>query len=205
MGSILEKKRSMEALPASPVRLFFTSEGRQHTLRIESQKNETGVLFRICAVLFAHGFTVLSGKVASGPNGIEDEFTMERIDGDPGSDQVLRQMVIDFERLLFHGVSVLEYLQENQKRIPDRVRRTKGTVRLDQDPPVLRITGSDQPGLLLTLSQAFFLMDLDIEDADIRTDSDGLVRNVFHVNAADTRLKNAEFRRRLVEELTDLV
>ncbi len=195
----------MEALPASPVRLFFTSEGRQHTLRIESQKNETGVLFRICAVLFAHGFTVLSGKVATGPNGIEDEFTMERIDGDPGSDQILRQMVIDFERLLFHGVSVLEYLQEHQKRIPDRMRRARGTVRLDQDPPVLRIAGSDQPGLLLTLSQAFFLMDLDIEDADIRTDSDGLVRNVFRVNPADTRLKNAEFRRRLVEELSDLV
>lgn len=174
-------------------------------MRIESRKNETGVLFRICAVLFAHGFTVLSGKVTSTSEGIEDEFTMERIDGQPSSDQTLRQMVSDFERLLFQGVSVLEYLQENHTRIPDRIRRAKGNVRLEQDPPVLRITGSDQPGLLLTLSQAFFLMDLDIADAEIRTDSDGLVRNIFRVNPGDRRLLNAEFRRRLVEELTDLV
>ncbi|HMU84354.1 MAG TPA: hypothetical protein PKC35_13490, partial [Leptospiraceae bacterium] len=71
--------------------------------------------------------------------------------------------------------------------------------------PLLIVSGSDQPGLLLSLSQAFFLMDIDILEAVIHTDRMGVVRNQFLINPSDSRFGNAEFRKRLVEEIATLV
>lgn len=59
----------------------------------------------------------------------------------------------------------------------------------------------DLERLLLALSQAFYLMDINIFEAEITTQSDGSVWNRFTVDPNDKRFRSAEFQRRLQEEL----
>ncbi len=212
MLPVLEKTASWRSIHtlrgADPIRLSFFTDRAGYRLRIESDRNEVGVLFRLCAVLFVHGFSVLEGRIQSPKNmGIEDEFYLQLTDPKALLDErKAATMMKDFESLLFRGVSVLEYLIANEKRIPARARKWKGSVELTfDDRPMLVVSGSDQPGLLLSLSQAFFLMDIDILEAAIHTDRMGVVRNQFLINPSDVRFQNGEFRKRLVEEISTLV
>jgi len=212
MDSILEKPVKWQSLHSlrgqEPIRLSFFTERAGYRLKIESEKNEVGVLFRLCAVLYVHGFSILEGRIQSPKNiGIDDEFYLQLLSSQPPLDEKkATAMMNDFERLLFRGVSVLEYLTENERLIPARAKTWKGTVDLTFDEkPFLTVSGSDQPGLMLALSQAFFLMDLDILEAFIHTDRLGVVRNQFLINPSDRRFENAEFRKRLVEEIGTLV
>ncbi|MCE9597086.1 MAG: hypothetical protein K8S54_03885 [Spirochaetia bacterium] len=212
MDSLLEKPARWQSIHTlrgqEPVRLSFYAERTGFRLKIESEKNEVGVLFRLCAVLFVHGFSIVEGRIQSPKNyAIEDEFFLQLVDSRSNLDEErATEMMNDFERLLFRGVSVLEYLTENERKIPARERKWKGNVDLTFDEkPMLIVSGSDQPGLMLALSQAFFLMDLDILEAFIHTDRLGVVRNQFLVNPSDRRFANAEFRKRLVEEIATLV
>lgn len=212
MLPVLDKTASWKSLHtvrgAEPIRLSFFSDRAGYRLRIESERNEVGVLFRLCAVLFVHGFSVVEGRIQSPRDlGIEDEFYLQLTDPSAILDERKASVMMkDFESLLFRGVSVLEYLIANEKKIPARARKWKGTVELNFDEkPLLIVSGSDQPGLLLSLSQAFFLMDIDILEAVIHTDRMGVVRNQFLINPSDSRFGNAEFRKRLVEEIATLV
>ena len=174
-------------------------------LRIQTGGNETGMLFRISAVFFVHELDIVSASIKTPDDTVVDEFVVRPKSPEQGrlKSNKLDLLRTDLERLL-DGLSVLEYLsQEGQSDLPGRISREGAKVEIAQAAfgPVIRLRGTDRPGLMLTLSQAFFLTDIDILNASITTEADGEVVNTFEVNPADARFMNDEFKRRLRDEL----
>ncbi len=187
-------------------RLFVTiqKEDDDYKLGVETAVNEVGVLFRLCAVLYVYGCDIVHARLSSSENNVvRDEFRI-RTEGTLGDD-VIRRMIEDLEQLLFRGLSVLEYLTLKDASAPT-VNNRDGSVEIGENDghSVITVNTKDKQGLMLTLSQAFFLMDIDIFEASIETQRDGSVRNTFQVAPADKRFDNSEFRKRLGDELTAL-
>ncbi len=176
-------------------------------MKIDAEMNEVGVLFRLCAVLYSYGWNIRSARIHSpDEKRISDEFHI--IPGeDPAvmDEESVRNLIDDLERLLFAGVSVLEFLTERQARVPRYSQEAAGgKVSLKTGPKkrtYIEVTGPDQRGLLLSLSQAFYLMDINIFEAEIETTKEGGIRNTFYVDPGDARFQSPEFQRRLCEEL----
>lgn len=195
------------------IETFDTEEG--NGLRILTDGNETGMLFRISAVFYVHKLSIVSASIKTPDSQVVDEFIVVPESGP--ADRIkapeLEALGADLKRLL-NGLSVLEYLAmqgDDEGRNP----RANGNGRLspaarveiEQEAfgPVIRLRGTDRPGLMLTLSQTFFLTDIDILNASITTGKAGEVVNTFEVNPTDARFTNDEFKRRLGEELRVLL
>ncbi|MCR9144460.1 MAG: hypothetical protein NXI24_19635 [bacterium] len=177
-------------------------------MKVDAEMNEVGILFRLCAVLYSYHWNIQGARIYTpGPNAISDEFhIVTGEDPTAMNEDSMRGLIDDLERLLFGGVSVLEYLTEHHARVPAKERESSegggDVVLLKQgQQSVIEVTAVDRPGLLLSLSQAFYLMDINISEGEITTQPDGAVWNRFAVDPADKRFQSPEFQRRLREEL----
>ena len=193
--SVLEREQQL-ALRVRPDR-------EDHVLEVRTDRDEVGVLFRLCAVLYAHGCRIRHASIGKDGPGIRDEFRIA-----PGSalTEVKVQAILeDLRALLFEGLSVLAYLG-GRTHLPVS-HSGGGDVEITgaSGDATIEVVTTDQPGLLLSLAQAFYLMDIDIEGAAVTPEPDGRVRNTFRIGGDDARFENAEFRRRLREELTGLL
>lgn len=181
-----------------------------YRIKIESDGNEVGVLFRLAAVLYCHNWSVMEARINTPERTlISDEFLIRADDPAQELDEMgLKAMIDDLERLLFDGVSVLGYLNERSREAPrPEIGFGEGQVfirDLDEE-IIIEVRGKDKAGLLLALSQAFYLMDISIMEASIFTDDKGQVHNLFLVDRSDIRFHNREFRTRLTEELRYLI
>ncbi|MCB1304657.1 MAG: hypothetical protein KDK37_10275 [Leptospiraceae bacterium] len=181
-----------------------------YRIKIESDGNEVGVLFRLAAVLYCHNWNVIEARISTPERAlINDEFLIKENAPDQVLDSAgLKAMIDDLERLLFDGVSVLSYLTEHAKEAPrPEIGYGEGQafIRDLDEEIVIEVRGKDKNGLLLALSQAFYLMDISIMEASIFTDDKGQVHNLFLIDPADIRFRNREFRTRLTEELRYLI
>jgi len=186
------------------VEIFELDEGNRIT--IESEINEVGVLFRLAAVFFGRGWSILKARIHSPDmNRIQDEFFIRHRSKEKKQAD-LKLIVSDLENLLFGGVSVLEYLM-NLKVSPPPSPVGGGHVEVSfhDAVPVIQMNGQDQPGLLLKISQAFFLMDINVVQGNIETNSFGGIHNSFQADPLDRRFYIPEFCRRLEEELIVLL
>lgn len=177
--------------------------GDEYMLAVRTSADEVGVLFRLCAVLFVHGCSIREATIGTDAGGVRDDFRIRS--QEPITEVGTQAMVADLRDLLFGGQSVLGYLKEQAEV---RVREPRGgqvTVQAGVDYHEIRLATRDQVGLLLSLTQAFYLMDISIQKATVTTRDDGQVTNTFHIDAGDERFGNAEFRRRLSDELTSLL
>lgn len=179
--------------------------GDGHRVTIDSDVNEVGVLFRLAAVLYARGWNVMSARIDSpGASRIRDEFWI--LPAGPDGTGRIEEIPGDLERLLFQGVSVLAYLTE-LKSAPPAESMQQGCVYAapSDDGPVIVMSGRDQRGVLLKVTQAFFLMDINIVRAQIDTLPNGEVRNTFFVDPLDRRFGAHDFRVQLAQELSGLL
>lgn len=179
-------------------------------IRIEAGLNEVGVLFRVCSVLYAYEWAIVAAHINSpAADRISDEFEiMPRPGAPPVGEPELRAMVDDLESLLFGGLSVLDYLSARKASPPPPPPASaQAEIRVlhEGEQISIEIKGRDRNGLLLGLAQAFYLMDIDVREADIHTDPDGRIRNRFLVYPSDRRFASEEFCARLSEELRQLL
>ncbi len=178
-------------------------------VRIETTGNETGMLFRISAVFYVHNWSIVTASIQTPGNQIVDEFLVRCVDSERTMDRDEIAEIREDLVLLLDGMSVLEYLSMRQARVPGTPSRKamQGGVEIVQEAcgPVIRLRGVDRPGLMLALSQTFFLTDIDILNATLHTEPTGEVINSFEVNPSDARFFNQEFRRRLCDELRYLL
>ena len=183
----------------------FQERDQDYRLVIESGKNEVGVLFRLCAVLYVNDCDIKTARIHTPRDSfIRDEFDFFSPNNLTEDD--FGEMAKDLETLLFDGLSVLEYMGQKNAREVNFDGQGKGEVicRFEKNHPVIEITTADKKGLLLALTQAFYLMEIDVFEAEIITRSDGMVSNTFQINPADKRFQNEEFCRRLGDELHQL-
>lgn len=185
------------------VELHRESDGR-YLLTAENLLDAPEVLYRLCAVLYEHGWDVIHADICTlGNMQIQDRFVIQ-----PGAaagkidDLQIERMMDDFERLLFDRASVLDYLQ-SRGGVPPREGAGGGMVEfdLDENRPRITVHGQDRRGLLLALTQTLSMMEVDILEATIHTTPDGQVRNAFLVNPSDWRLRDVRFRDKISDAL----
>ena len=178
------------------------SEG-DYFLEITTGVNEVGLLFRLCAVLLAYDCDIASASIRTSGEEVQDVFRIHR--AVPLEPEAIKGIVSDLRSLLFDGVSVLEYLTKKGLQL-ESAGSPGGDVVIEPGPrPAILITTTDKPGLLTALSQAFYLMDIDILEAEIGTLPDGRVENRFYVDGNDDRFSQQAFCTRLSEELQTLL
>lgn len=196
--------RSTETI-SGRLALALDKVGENYSLSLESPVNEVGLLFRVGAVLYTRGWDIVSGSITSpGRTAAVDTFVLHRAKAPHPAE--LRELSIELESLLFKGVSVLEYL--TAKNAPPPAGRDPGaqiSTGSERGMPYLEIVTKDRRGLFLSVTQAFFLMDVNIMEATIQTDSFGRARDRFLVDSLDARFSNEEFLRRLREELQQIL
>ena len=183
--------------------LRLRAEGDEYLLEVTTGTDEVGLLFRLCAVLFAHGCQIRQATIATAPSGVHDEF---RIRSRAELTEVaVQNMLGDFRALLFGGLSVLGYLRGRTSLPEPACAGGEVDIAMSGGVAKIEVTTPDQPGLLLSLAQAFYVMEINIAEARITTGADGRAQNTFHIAGTDHRFQNSEFRRRLGEELTGLL
>lgn len=174
-----------------------------YEMEVRTRMDEAGVLFRLCAVLFAHRCHIQYAGIGSQASEVHDEFVVRA--EEELNEPRIRQMLADLRELLFGGLSVLEYLKRHHGLPVPRACGGEVSITIAGSLPTIEVMTQDQPGLLLTLAQAFYLMDISIAEAIITTEPSGAVRNTFRVLGTDARFVSPEFRRRLGEELTGIL
>lgn len=198
--------RTMER-NAHRIEVIFQEFLPVYSIHIKADIDEVGVLFRLCAVLFRYGWNIETGKLGSGKEyTIDDEFSLSPLKKGATIDLAqMRQMLDDFETLLFGQLSVLEYLADCLPEKENQV-NTRGSVQVVQNAEfaTIEVEGEDKSGLLLILAQAFFLMDINIGRAEIST-VENRIKNSFRIKGRDPRFDSKEFCARLKDELQNLV
>jgi len=188
--------------------VILSQEEEQTKLRIETDCNEPGVLFRIAGVLFAHHLLIRRAHItSSGHKTISDEFFVQKEDDSSIQEKEVKEMIGELEGLLFANHSVLEFLSNKGINIPPPSHKSAGevTVYVDEKKIIIDINGITGPGYLLLISRAFYLTDVNILEAILYLDRDGSTQNRFFVDPSDIRFHNKGFCENLIAEMKDLL
>jgi len=167
-------------------------------LIISNFKDEVGILYKITGVLFINGYNIISAKIETKDQKIEDIFTIE-----PQNHQmiinstILEKIEADLYRLLKNEISMSEYLAsypektrlllESSKPYPE----TEIEVNLYDSNKCLKIhlKTKDRPGLLYFISQILFLMDFNILEFNAKSENQ-LANDTFIVEKKNQREVN---------------
>ena len=172
---------------------------RGYILDVETMKNAPETLYRLAAVLYIHDWNIIQADIKTlGNDEIKDTFLIRPLAEPEGMDELkFEKMMVDFEKLLFEGRSVLSYLQAQRKKTaPERTGNSRVDVDYKSSPTILTISGFDRPGYLLSLCQIFSLMEISIQTANIHTGQNGEVENQFYLPISELRFDDMLFRER---------
>ncbi len=201
------------------IQVSFESSGSGYNFQFSTALNEPGLLYRVTAALFVHGFEITSARIITGENqAVFDEFMLkdlleERASRQSGSEirgllnpVRIRSFLHDTADLLYQGKSALQFIEENDIKIPRFHEGSGSADLLEMDGyPVIEVRGSYQKTLLLSLFQAFYSMDVNVHEAEIRVLPDGRLSSRFMIASDDSRFTNPQFQEQLMEELRTIV
>lgn len=175
---------------------------------IDSPMNDTGILYRIAAVLFVNGWDIYEADVKTPvQDRIQDTFQIIPVGKDhPADSELIKKMMKELEELLFGSISVVDYLSSRNLSVTGEGGGTGfADLTYDNGKVVIEIISDQRKWLLLGIFQAFYLMDVNIKEASIAPLSDGTIKNRFIIATEDFRYHNPEFRKRLREELKSVI
>lgn len=199
--------------------LFEPVDSQSARLLFSSRQNEAGILYRISAVLFVHGWSIDWAHVRTEGDGqVDDVFSIHRIDGaplapasiSPGS---LEQIEADLDRLL-SGADMNGYLEAHPQRmeaLARTVQHTESTVVSIQpgaDDAIastsarLQIDSPDRAGMLFVLTQTLFVLGYDILRFEAATEG-GEAHDSFEVRKASGQLMDATDRMLILTSLRE--
>ncbi|EQA36723.1 ACT domain protein [Leptospira inadai serovar Lyme str. 10] len=171
--------------PEKPLHLSCIRRGESYALKVNISRNEIGIIYRVTAVLYVHGWNIEEAIAETSVDGyIQDIFIVRRIDGEAMTDEHLNAIHLDLKELFYGGVSVMNYLAKH----PEKIEGLR--VKLEQipeiflfnseisDSTVMDLRMEDRPGILFEISQILFLFGIDILSFKAVTDS-GQVRDTF--------------------------
>lgn len=170
--------------------LTYETRGDNYLLKLIIPENSKGIIYRVTAVLFAHGWDILEANFEIIPNGkIHDLFYIRNLHGLVMNDDSLKQIKRDLKELFEGGVAVSEYLERFElPPIPPPI--SQPTIQVfnpeKSDSTVLDIRTQDRPGLLFEISQLLFLLDIDILSVTAQSDG-GLIRDTFLLRQDSSR------------------
>ncbi|PJZ76184.1 hypothetical protein [Leptospira neocaledonica] len=175
----------MITTPGKPLHLSCIPRGEAYALKVNISKNEIGIIYRVTAVLYVHGWNIEEAIAETSMDGyIQDIFIVKRIDGSPMTDEHLNAIHADLHELFYGGMSVMNYLANHPEKMESlRIKvETAPEIFLFNseisDSTVMDLRMEDRTGILFEISQILFLFGVDILSFKAVTDS-GQVRDTF--------------------------
>jgi [protein-PII] uridylyltransferase len=163
--------------------LSYAPKGQEYILKLTVPENQKGIIYRVTAVLFAHGWDIKEAIFETIGDGlVKDIFIIQSINGISLSSDGLALIREDLLGLFREDFSVIDYIE----KFPDlpllRPSKNPPIVQIynptSSDSTVLDIKTQDRSGLLFEISQILYLFDIDILSVTARTE-DGIVRDSF--------------------------
>ncbi|EMJ98589.1 hypothetical protein AB3N61_10065 [Leptospira sp. WS58.C1] len=175
----------MITTPGKPLHLSCIPRGDAYALKVNISKNEIGIIYRVTAVLYVHGWNIEEAIAETSMDGyIQDIFIVKRIDFSPMTDEHLNAIHADLHELFYGGMSVMNYLANHPEKMESLRAKVENTPEIFlfnseiSDSTVMDLRMEDRPGILFEISQILFLFGVDILSFKAVTDS-GQVRDTF--------------------------
>lgn len=175
----------MITTPGKPLHLSCIPRGEAYALKVNISKNEIGIIYRVTAVLYVHGWNIEEAIAETSMDGyIQDIFIVKRIDGSPMTDEHLNAIHADLHELFYGGMSVMNYLASDPEKMESLRAKVENAPEIFlfnseiSDSTVMDLRMEDRPGILFEISQILFLFGVDILSFKAVTDS-GQVRDTF--------------------------
>ncbi|MGJ4746529.1 hypothetical protein ACQV5M_09250 [Leptospira sp. SA-E8] len=175
----------MITTPGKPLHLSCIPRGEAYALKVNISKNEIGIIYRVTAVLYVHGWNIEEAIAETSMDGyIQDIFIVKRIDGSPMTDEHLNAIHADLHELFYGGMSVMNYLANHPEKMESLRAKVENAPEIFlfnseiSDSTVMDLRMEDRPGILFEISQILFLFGVDILSFKAVTDS-GQVRDTF--------------------------
>ncbi|EIE00184.1 hypothetical protein [Leptospira licerasiae] len=175
----------MITTPGKPLHLSCIPRGEAYALKVNISKNEIGIIYRVTAVLYVHGWNIEEAIAETSTDGyIQDIFIVKRIDGAPMTDSHLNAIHADLHELFYGGMSVMNYLANHPEKMESLRAKLMTAPEIFlfnseiSDSTVMDLRMEDRPGILFEISQILFLFGVDILSFKAVTDS-GQVRDTF--------------------------
>ncbi|MCB1141054.1 MAG: hypothetical protein H7A24_02345 [Leptospiraceae bacterium] len=180
-----------------------------YLLTLTLKKNMRGIIYKITAILFAHGWDIIEANFETDEDGnVKDLFHVRSFKNEVLDEPSLEEIRKDVEDLFFRDLLVIDYLD----RFPDLtlVSPTKisPVIRLfnpdSVDSTVLDIRTIDRPGLLFEISQLLYLLDIDILSVTAKTE-EKMVRDTFLLRREMTERLDENMMKKLNEGLEKIL
>ena len=163
--------------------LTCVEKGSYYLLKLTLPENRKGIIYRVTAVLFAHGWDILEAnfEILSGGT-VKDIFLIRSFRNSIMDKLNLSIIESDLHKLFEKDLAVIDYLES----FPDlpllRPSERPPSIQIFNpssiDSTVLDIRTTDRPGLLFEISQLLYLFDIDIVSVTAKSE-DGKVRDSF--------------------------
>ncbi|GIX42782.1 MAG: hypothetical protein KatS3mg129_2515 [Leptospiraceae bacterium] len=189
--------------------IFKKNEIQQAKLIISNFKDAPGILYKITGVLYVYGWTILSAKIRTFNQEIEDIFTIEPANNNIIIKQeTLEKIELDLYKLLMNELHMSEYLAY----YPDKTRILINSMNAYPDTEVeliplkndrylkILLKTKDRPGLLYFISQILYLTDLNILEFEANTE-DHFANDIFIVE----KKNQIEFTKTNIKEIKNLL
>lgn len=182
MSIIAEKRDKL-----SKKNLHLSCVPRKDTtlLKVNVSSNEVGIIHRVSAVLFFHGWDILEAMAETSQEGyVQDVFVVRSPLGEEMTESKLFMIREDLHSLFYGGVSVFELMGDEfvEKFQKARISDPTAVVRLynpmGSDFTVMDIRMKDRPGILFQITQILHLLQIDIVTFSAITDN-GIIRDSF--------------------------
>ena len=176
--------------------LNCVEKGENYLLKLTMPENKKGIIYRVTAVLFAHGWDILEANFEIiGGGMVKDVFIIRNLNQNPMRDENLMRIKDDLYSLFSEEISVIDYLDQ----FPDlpllKPSSSPPSIQIfnpiSSDSTVLDIKTQDRPGLLFEISQILYLLDIDILSVTARTE-DGIIRDSFILREDSAKRLSAE-------------
>jgi [protein-PII] uridylyltransferase len=184
--------------------LSCSRRAEDYILKLTLSPNQTGIIYRVTAVLFAYGWDIKEANFETLDGIVKDVFVIQNTAGQEMTDLALQKIQSDLYELFFQDLAVIDYLERFS--IPPAIKK-------DNKPPVVHIFNpktvdstvldvrtTDRPGLLFEISQLLYLLDVDIVSVVARTE-DGNVRDTFLLRKNESEQLDEETMQKIKEGL----
>lgn len=160
-------------------------------LKVTVSGDEMGIIYRVTAVLYAHGWDILEAMAETSQEGyVQDVFVVRSQNGDDMTESKLRAIREDLNSIFFRSLSVFDYMEDKEfntlskNRMPDPTAVVKLYNPVSSDFTVMDIRMKDRPGILFQITQVLHFFGIDIVTFSALTDQ-GQIRDSFLIRNQD--------------------
>ena len=187
--------------------------GTSTELFFRKTANEKGIIYRLTAVLFVHGWNILKAEARTDDNNqITDYFLIEPGNGqrfDSRMEDTIRKDLTD----LFSGeISVMHYLSNYPGKMEElysyHTHQSQSFIEITDDEEsnncLLELNTVDRPGLLFEISQLLYLLYIDILAFEAGS-NDSNVNDKFVIRREDAAIIDSAGKQRIREALSKIL